>query len=404
MALRASPPRKRRYLPFDGSWGMRVALPVSQAVVVGGNAWTCGQCDLDPGGGTRHAGDRLAQTGPVMTHLMRVLTTAGVLPGAPLHIHAFYVDDDTIDESAWAAQLMEQLPPDTAAALYLTPLAALGYPGMVTEIDAVASVTPTSDTGGETGGQSGAVDACRVGDLVYSAGLDAGIGAPAVAAATLLGRLEQAFRSAGASIADVVKLNLLHEAALDTQDLTAIETTLAAGLVAAGCRVPPVFSIVPLARLPAAGGWRLQGIALTGAAAAAPRRSLTAGDVDWRRSGAGAWSEALVAERRVFVGMQLPVDAAGEVVHRGDMSAQTRLVMDRLSELLARFGASAQQLVKMNTWYVGGADPADLHSNLCVRAEYFRKPACPSTGVPVPGLCPAGALLMVDGIAVLDDA
>ena len=310
MALRANPPRKRRYLPFDGSWGMRVALPVSQAVVVGGNAWTCGQCDLDPGGGTRHAGDRLAQTGPVMTHLMRVLTTAGVLPGAPLHIHAFYVDDDTIDESAWAAQLMEQLPPDTAAALYLTPLAALGYPGMVTEIDAVASVTPTSDTGGETGGQSGAVDACRVGDLVYSAGLDAGIGAPAVAAATLLGRLEQAFRSAGASIADVVKLNLLHEAALDTQDLTAIETTLAAGLVAAGCRVPPVFSIVPLARLPAAGGWRLQGIALTGAAAAAPRRSLTAGDVDWRRSGAGAWSEALVAERRVFVGMQLPVDAA----------------------------------------------------------------------------------------------
>ena len=391
----------RQYLPFDDTWGMQVELPVSLAVRTGGNVWTCGQCDLDANGRPRHAGDLAAQTPVVMAHLLRALADAGAAPGSPLFVHACYVTGGEVDEHAWREQILACLPPGTDAVLALTPLAALGYPGMRTEIDAVAADAVPAPPTAVAGGRTRLLDACRLGSLVYTADIDApGSGGTA---ASLLAQLGRALQTCGSGLEHVVKLHLGHADTLSPASVDEAETALADGLVAGGVTVLPVFTRVPLPRLPARGGLRLQATALAGDAAAEPRRLVTAAEAGWSRAGAADWPQALAVAGRVFLGMQLPLDDAGAVLHEGDMAAQTRLVMDRTSALLEGFGASCQALAKMHTWYVGDARADDLHATLTVRAGYFCRPSCPSTGLPLPALLPAGALVAVDGVAVLED-
>lgn len=393
---------QRRYLPFDGSWSMQVDLPVSLAVSTAGNVWTCGQCDLDASGRARNDGDLDAQTSAVMEHLLRVLHDGGAANRTPLFVHACYVTDGSVDEQAWREHLLGCLPAGTDAVLALTPLQALGYAGMATEIDAVAASQeaqpPEQPASKMQSLRARLLDACRLGALVYTADVDApGTGAPVAAALAQLGR---ALETCDTDLTQVVRLELAHDPHLALADVDAAESALAAGLREAGATTLPVLVRVPKPHLPARGRLRLHAVALAGDAAREPRRMIATDEVDWRRPGAADWPHALAVDGRVFVGMQLPLDASGRVRHDGDMAAQTRLVMDRMQQLLAAFGAGCQDLAKMHTWYVGGAGADDLHATLCVRAGYFRKPACPSTGLPLPGLSPPGALVMVDGIAV----
>ncbi len=101
----------------------------------------------------------------------------------------------------------------------------------------------------------------------------------------------------------------------------------------------------------------------------------------------------------VFVAGQLPVDEQGVVRYRGDVEAQTRLVMERLEAELERSGPTFADLVKVNVHYVGGPRPEDLHRNLAVRSQFYAPPGPASTGVPVPRLQPAGASILVEAIA-----
>ena len=101
----------------------------------------------------------------------------------------------------------------------------------------------------------------------------------------------------------------------------------------------------------------------------------------------------------IFVSGQLATDEQGAVLHSGDVEAQTTLVMKRLAAELERSGATFADLVKVTVHYVGGPRPEDLHRNLAVRSQFYAPPGPASTGVPVPRLEPAGALIVVEAIA-----
>ena len=88
--------------------------------------------------------------------------------------------------------------------------------------------------------------------------------------------------------------------------------------------------------------------------------------------------------RMIFVSAQSPVDAAGTVLHPGDIVAQTRQVAAQIGEVLAELGADCDDVVKLNRWYAGDVGIADFEPAALACAAHFREPGPAATGIPLP--------------------
>src|SRR5215467_12626113 len=60
----------------------------------------------------------------------------------------------------------------------------------------------------------------------------------------------------------------------------------------------------------------------------------------------------------IFVGGQLSLDEAGAVVGADDIEAQTRNVFSNIGRVLVDAGASWNDVVKLNTYYVYKGEPS----------------------------------------------
>ena len=88
--------------------------------------------------------------------------------------------------------------------------------------------------------------------------------------------------------------------------------------------------------------------------------------------------------RMIFVSAQSPIDATGQVLHPGDLVAQTRQAMAQVGEVLASFGADYDDVVKLNRWYAGDVGIADFEPAALACAAHFREPGPAATGIPLP--------------------
>jgi enamine deaminase RidA (YjgF/YER057c/UK114 family) len=110
--------------------------------------------------------------------------------------------------------------------------------------------------------------------------------------------------------------------------------------------------------------------------------------------------QALRSGDAIFIGGQPAFGPSREILHPDDMEAQTRLVMDRIVALLARFGAGIDDVMKVGCWYNGAASVATLRRNASIRSSYYRRPGPTSTGVPLPRQYAAGMEIQVDIVAM----
>lgn len=95
------------------------------------------------------------------------------------------------------------------------------------------------------------------------------------------------------------------------------------------------------------------------------------------------------------------VAVAGQLAPQGEgIVAQTKMVMDRVGELLARYGATFDDTVRFNVFYRGDGTMDDWAVNARERARYFTEPGPATTGVPVGELPEPNALILVRTIAV----
>ncbi len=91
-------------------------------------------------------------------------------------------------------------------------------------------------------------------------------------------------------------------------------------------------------------------------------------------------------------------DDQGNIVGEGDIVAQTRVIFEKIGEILTAAGAGFDDIVKtvdyMTTTenYRGTAD---------VRREFFKKDFPAATGVIVAGLLRPEALIEIDAVAVI---
>ncbi len=101
----------------------------------------------------------------------------------------------------------------------------------------------------------------------------------------------------------------------------------------------------------------------------------------------------------LYLSGQVSVDSDGNVIGKGDLRAQTRQVFENIKKILDMAGASFQDVIKMNTFFV--ADIHDYEEYFAVRREYLKDNRPASTGVQVKALAFEGLLLEVECICYL---
>jgi 2-iminobutanoate/2-iminopropanoate deaminase len=115
----------------------------------------------------------------------------------------------------------------------------------------------------------------------------------------------------------------------------------------------------------------------------------------------GPYSQAVVVpvgnQRMMFCSGQIALDPATGVVIEGDISAQTRQVLDNLGSVLAAAGASYANVVKTTIFL---ADMADFAAVNAIYGERFPSDPPARSTVAAAGL-PRNVRVEIDAIAIL---
>lgn len=393
----------------EGLWSMQVAVPYPKAIRCGELVFTCGQCDLGPDGKPMRANDLLAQTERTMEYAYGVIGQAGAKPHDLTRLQIFYVQDGTVDEDAYVRAIADMVKKAGGGACVIvpTPLDCFYYPGMVVEIDAVAVVSDAPRKAAPTPSWLAApfTPAIRAGETIHVGSIEprdrngAVIVPDDLPAQTdaVFDALEKHLAALDADLADVVKLSVYFTGGREAWET--IARIRGKRFTAPG----PVVTDVPLPHLsPKGARIRLEATAMRGEdGKRLPRKPLRPGG-HWSWPAEQPFVQALQCGDKVFVGGQIPLDARGTVADPKNVEKQTHRVMGDIKALLGEYGLGFGQVVKTNIFYVGGANPHDLHANLNIRSTYYDKPGPASTGVPVPALAFPGAMLSVEVLAMPD--
>ncbi|HEV2523003.1 MAG TPA: RidA family protein [Candidatus Acidoferrales bacterium] len=115
------------------------------------------------------------------------------------------------------------------------------------------------------------------------------------------------------------------------------------------------------------------------------------------------YTQVVVAQpgKMVYVSGQVPLNAKGEVVGKGDFRAQVAQVMDNLKTALAAAGATMNDVVKVN-YYVVNLKPENVSVIREVRSKYFSAEHPPAgTLVGVTSLVQEGYMIEIEAVAAV---
>ena len=110
------------------------------------------------------------------------------------------------------------------------------------------------------------------------------------------------------------------------------------------------------------------------------------------------YNHVIKAGNTIYVAGQVALDKDGNLVGKGDITAQAEQVFKNLQAALAAGGASIQDIVKINTYLTQRDDLAKLRE---VRSKYFTGEPPASTLVFISGLAMPEFLIEVEAIAVV---
>ncbi len=112
------------------------------------------------------------------------------------------------------------------------------------------------------------------------------------------------------------------------------------------------------------------------------------------------FAQAVKVGPMIFVSGQLARDAAGHVVGKGDMAAQTRQVIRNLEAILREAGAELRHVVKLTAFMT---DMGLASQAWAIREECFAANPPASTGVEVSRLTHPDFLIEMEAIAVVTE-
>ncbi len=115
------------------------------------------------------------------------------------------------------------------------------------------------------------------------------------------------------------------------------------------------------------------------------------------------YSDATVVSggKTIYISGQVPLNAAGAVVGKGDLKAQTIQVFENIQRILVQVGGSFGDVVKVNT-YIVNCQPKDVAVFREVRKSYLSTSQPPaSTLVGVTSLVDPDFLIEIEVVAVV---
>lgn len=393
---------KRTYSWPDGHWDWYQHLSFKHGVRAGQMIFVGGQVDKSEHGEPLHVYDIRAQTEVVINHIDRVLREFDACLADVTKLVAFYVDDGSVDEERLLAQIggclieADGAPRGVGPAITLVPLPCLALPGMFVEIEAIAMRG--------VDGESLMRDVVNLPDLPALAspfchGLRCGenlwISAQAarepggqirhsddIHAQTpiALDAVTRVLEALGGESRDAVKISCWYQREQLKSPMESQVPELLSKLE--GCRAAVTELSTPC--LPTGEAIRMDLWAMRSSNGAATPREYFEAEGLWRQPTSASYPMAVKSGAMVFVSGQLPLDTSGDVVDCGDLSAQTRTVMEYTRRILQSFGLTIDDMVKQNSFYLGTADPETIVTNQRLRSSYYAEPAGASTGVPLP--------------------
>ncbi len=109
----------------------------------------------------------------------------------------------------------------------------------------------------------------------------------------------------------------------------------------------------------------------------------------------------LRCDKMIFISAQSPLDDRQQIAHAGDVAGQTERVAENLRGILNQFGATFDDVVKTNRWYVGQSGIGDFEAAALAFAKNFTEPGPAATGIPLPRHADPDVLIKIGLVAML---
>lgn len=408
---------KRKYSWPDGHWNWPVELTHQHGVRSGDVIFTGGQADLDADGNVQHIGDLPAQVESVFNYVKNILQDLDADIEDLVRLVVYFVGDDQA-EKAILAQIAEAIGTDIKPVVNTIPMPQLCYPGMLIELEAVAMKAAgdqplprehfTLDSLAPL--LSAYSHVIRCGGVIFTGDLSA-IGAGGCIAkpndviaqtTVMMDQLCTALAAAGADCDDVLKLNVFYvgdgtaenweQPALIRQDYFKDPGPAATGITLPAFAQHGLMTKIAVTAMRATGGDN-EGRLIK-------KYSWPKGHWDWTAK--LPYKHGNQCGNLIHLGGQVSLDSDANVLDPGDMVAQTQTAMDNIKKVLAEFGATLDDVVKVTAFYQGAASADALHQNLLIRSNSYTKPGPATSGIPVPSLVYENMLIEIEVIAVLD--
>ena len=401
----------RKYVWPKGHWSWPIKVTHKHGLRCDEMFFVGGQVDLTPEGEVLHKGDLTAQTHAAVDHIETVLGELGADLEDVVKLVMFYVNDGSVNELEALATLRSRFKGAVPPAVMPVPLPVLAYPEMAVEIEAIAMRT----TDGSRMARSASNPAghwewpfshgLRCGEMIFvgaqqpldAAGRMIAPRDPVEQARSNIENLRAVLDGFGADLGDVARINTFYVGAGTTEDWSRAAQIRGnafewPGPVGTGVPVPALF--------PDGMTQRQESFAMLGLGGEKLERECVRPEGHWDWPIPVNFQQGVKVGKIVFVGGQVCQDHKGVGLHPDQMVRQTVVVMENIRRVLACYGLTMDDMVKVNTFYRGGASFDELHENLSVRSASFSDPGPTTTGIPLAALGLEGLTIEVEGWAM----
>ncbi len=104
----------------------------------------------------------------------------------------------------------------------------------------------------------------------------------------------------------------------------------------------------------------------------------------------------------IFISAQSPLDDRQQITHASDVVGQTEKVTANLRSILHQFGATFDDIVKTNRWYVEQSGIGDFETAALAFAKNFTEPGPVATGISLPRHADPEVLTKIGLVAMLE--
>jgi enamine deaminase RidA (YjgF/YER057c/UK114 family) len=399
----------------DAHWHWPVELTHYHGVKRGGFIFSGGQADLDLHGDVVNPANLHLQTVNVVRHLEAILIDLNASLNDLIKLVVYFVGNDN-DERLMLDLIAQQLPDTARPVISSICLPALCYPGMRIELEGIAIDPRNRENNNPQFLRSDQLDylhphyshLVRCNNLIFTGDVsainsDGTVHAPGdVVAQTheMMRKLKHALCLADAKPDDVLKLNVFY-----CGDGTAEDWAVPAAVRAEHFNEPgPAATGISVTHFAQPGV--MTKIAVTANAQSKSsvykpqpiRYSWPEGHWDWTTH--LPYKHGNRAGDIIHLGGQVALDANATVLHPDDIVEQTKIALANIDRVLQDLGAGMNDIVKVTTFYHGGASADALHQNLTIRSSAFNAPGPATSGIPVPYLVYEQMMIEIEVIAI----